>query len=323
MYTNKNQSSFKMLSRRLLRVKVMQLIYAHTQQGDLNYKSVENELFRSISKSLELYHFILLLPLALRRLALRRIENGKNKIRPSEKDLYPNTKFVNNKLLLELEKNQMLNDYVEETKLSWFGEDEDLLRSINTRFCGTDNYKEYMSTEESTFEEDSKFIIKFLNKDLPIFNFFFEGLENKSVYWNDEVEFAISIAIKTLKQFDGTNGADVKLMTLFKDSDDETFTKKLLRNTLDSSEETFELIKKYSKNWDAERIVNLDILLIQMAIAEMTTFKEIPIRVTLNEYIELSKYYSTEKSHIYINGMLEMIVRHLVEKNKISQAQLA
>ena len=311
-----------MLSRRLLRVKVMQMVYAHTQKGDLNYRSIENELFKSISKSLELYYLILLLPLALRRLALRRIENGKNKIRPTEKDLNPNTKFVNNRLVLELEKNKMLNDFVDETKISWFGDDEDILKGIFTRFCGTDNYKEYMASEEDSFEEDSKFIIKFLNKDLPIFNFFYEGLENQCVYWNDEVEFAISIAIKSLKLFDGTNGADVKLMTLFKDADDEKFTKTLLRQTLDSSEATFELIKKYSKNWDAERVVNLDILLIQMAVAEMISFKEIPIRVTLNEYIEISKYYSTEKSHVYINGMLEMIVRHLVEEKKISQAQL-
>ena len=132
----------------------------------------------------------------------------------------------------------------------------------------------------------------------------------------------LSIAIKTLKEFDGTNGASVALAPLYKDADDVEFTKMLLRRSIALREETVEMISKYSKNWDSDRVAMMDIILITMAVAEMTTMVNIPIKVTLNEYIEISKYYSTKKSHSYINGILEKIVRQLVGEGKISDAQL-
>lgn len=310
-----------MLSRRLLRVKVMQMVYAHTQQNDVNGDAVEKELFHSISKSHELYHYMLLLPLALKKLAAKQIENGRNKLRPSSSDLNPNTRFVNNRLLAQLEANEQLNSYVETTGISW-DNDEDLLKTIYKKMRESDAYTEYMDDKNDDFETDRRFILKLYNKILPTFDFLFDALETKCVYWNDEAEFVISIAIKTLKLFDGENGASLQLMPLFKDADDEDFTKTLLRKCLTSYQSTIDLIKAFSKNWDSDRVATLDITIIQMAISEMVSFREIPIRVTLNEYIEISKYYSTDKSHIFINGILEKIVRHLVEKGQISQAQL-
>jgi len=309
-----------MLSRRLLRVKVMQMIYANTQQDELEYSKIENELYRSITKAHELYHFILLLPVALRRHAAKRIENGKSKIRPSKEELNPNMRFVNNKLVQQLENNNVLSDFAAKNILSW-NDEEDLLKSVYARFCNNDLYKEYMSKREGSYEEDKTFIIRFLTKELPTFNFFFDGLEGTSIYWNDEVEFVISMVIKTIKSIEEGND-QFELIPLFKDAEDEDFVKKLLRKALASSADTYELIKSYSRNWDPDRVALMDVILIELAVAEMLSFKEIPIRVTLNEYIELSKYYSTDKSHIFINGILEKIVRHLVEKKQITPAQL-
>ena len=166
-----------MLSRRLLRVKVMQMIYANTQQGEKEYSKIENELYRSITKAHELYHFILLLPVALRRHAARRIENGKNKLRPSKDELNPNMRFVNNKLVHQLENNHMLSDFVARTGLSWSNE-EDLLKSVYARFCNNELYKAYMSERAGSYEDDKTFILRFLSKELPTFAFFFDGLEN-------------------------------------------------------------------------------------------------------------------------------------------------
>ncbi len=311
-----------MLSRRLLRVKVMQIVYAQTVATDtVDYKEAENELFESITEAHKLYHYFLLLPTELRRLAEKRIDAAKSKLRPSEKELNPNTKFVNNRLIRQIEENDMLCKYAEQNKLTWT-DDEDVLKSIFSRMCESDFYKNYMASKEDSFENDSRFVLKFMGKEMPQYDFIFDSLESKSVYWNDEAEFVISIALKTLKQFTADNGKTLELMPRLKDADDEKFVKVLLQKCLATSNNTIALIKKYSKNWDLDRVATLDITIICLAVAEMISFHEIPIRVTLNEYLELSKFYSTPKSHVYINGVLEKIVRQLVEEKQISLSQI-
>lgn len=299
----------------------MQMVYAHNQQNDTTYESIDKELQHSVSKSHELYHYMLLLPIAMKRLALKRIENGKNKIRPTAEEQNPNLRFVQNRFIEQLENNRMLNDYISATGLTW-DNDDDLLKIIFNNMCSTDMYNEYMSETETSFEADKQFVIRYFTKELPKIDLMYEALELKNIYWNDDVEFAISIAIKTFKLFDGQNGADVELLPLYKDSDDKEFVSTLLRKTLSTYKSTFTLIKKFSKNWDPERVAQMDVIIIVMAAAEMMSFREIPIRVTLNEYIEISKYYSTAKSNIYINGLLEKIVRQLVEDKLISPTQL-
>jgi len=300
----------------------MQMVYAHNQQSDRSYESIDKELQHSISKSHELYYYMLLLPIAMKRHALKRIENGKNKIRPTQEELNPNLKFVQNRFIQQLENNKMLNDFVEATGYAWEKEDDDLLKIIFNAMTTSDMYKEYMESTTSSFEEDHKFIVKFFTKELPKVELMYEALELKNIYWNDDVDFAISIAIKTFKLFDGTNGVDVELLPTYKDSDDREFVTTLLRKTLASYSSIFELITKFSRNWDPERVAQMDVIIIVMAASEMMSFKEIPIRVTLNEYIEISKYYSTNKSNVYINGILEKIVRQLVEEKKINASQL-
>ncbi|MCR5696017.1 MAG: transcription antitermination factor NusB [Marinilabiliaceae bacterium] len=311
-----------MLSRRLLRVKVMQVVYSHQQQTDNSYNGIEKELYHSIGKSHELYHLMLQLPMELRRMAEKRIEAGKSKINPTQEELNPNLRFVHNRLIFEIERNQQLAEYIEATKVTWT-DDSELIKIIFNKMIASEAYKEYMNAEEDSFENDAHFVIKFITKLLPEYEFFFDALELKSIYWNDEAEFAISIAAKTLKQFDGHNGHEVPLIGMFKDADDETFVKKLLRATVEDKFNTISLIQEFSKNWDANRVSTIDNIIIRMAIAEMTSFHELPIRITLNEYIEIAKYYSTNKSNNYINGILQKIVTKLVEEKHILPAQLA
>ena len=178
------------------------------------------------------------------------------------------------------------------------------------------------AAEEPTFETDKQLIVKYFTKELPKIEVMYDALELKNIYWNDDVEFAISIAIKTFKLFDGKNGSDVEILPIYKDDDDKNFVSTLLRKTLATYRSTYNLIKKFSRNWEPDRVAQMDIIIIVMAAAEMMSFHEIPIRVTLNEYIEISKYYSTAKSNIYINGLLEKIVRQLVEDKLISPSQL-
>ncbi len=310
-----------MLSRRLIRVKVLQVLYSLIQQGDLDLKEAETLLQHSIGKSQDLYHLILQLPSALRHLAAKRIEIGRTKMRPTAAELNPNTRFAKNRLILELEENEQLNKAIETSGNTW-SQDDTVIKTIFSKMTHCDAYNKYMNSDEDSFEADRNFVIKFMSKELPKMSFFFQALEFKNVFWNDEAEFMISMAIKTLKDFDGSNGATVELMPLYKDEDDAEFTKKVLRRSVMERENTIEMIKKYSKNWDADRVALLDVLLINMAIAEMTTMVNIPIKVTLNEYIEIAKFYSTDKSNSYINGLLEKIVRQLVEEKRISEAQL-
>lgn len=310
-----------MLSRRLIRVKVMQTLYSLIQQGNLDPAEAERLLQHSIGKSQDLYLLILQLPTALRHLAAKKIEIGRAKLRPTAAELNPNTRFATNKLILQIEENEQLNKIIETQNVTW-AQDETVVKTIFSKLMHSESYTRYMEAPENSFEADKAFVIRFLGKELPKMSFFFQALELKNVFWNDEAEFMISMAMKTIKEFDGQNGASVEIMPLYKDQDDVDFTKNILRRSIVERDNTLELIKKFSKNWDADRVALMDVILINMAIAEMTTMVNIPIKVTLNEYIEISKYYSTDKSNSYINGLLEKIVRQLVEEKKINEAQL-
>ncbi len=310
-----------MLSRRLIRVKVMQIIYAQLEQGNLDLVEAEKTLHHSIDKSQELYHLILQLPSALRHIAAKRIEIGRQKLRPTAADLNPNMRFVNNRLIQKLEENEQLNKCVEAEGNTWL-QDDTVIKTVFSKMTHTNIYEKYMRSNDDSFEADKNFVVKFLSKELPKMHFFFSALELKNLFWNDEAEFMISMAIKTIKEMTEENAETLPLIPLYKDEDDANFTKTLLRASIGEMDSTKEFIKKYSENWESDRVALLDVILIDMAIAEMTSMGNIPIKITLNEYIEIAKYYSTQKSNIFINGLLEKIVRQLVEEKRISEAQL-
>jgi N utilization substance protein B len=305
-----------MLSRRLLRVKVMQTVYSHFRGGGSTVQKTEKELFHSISKSHELYHLLLLLILDVRDLAEKRIENGLNKKRPTHEDLHPNRKFINNRVILQLKENKQLLSYMDATGLSWKN-NEQYVKDIYKLVVESEMYHQYMESDEESYETDRRFISKLFEKvigqHLPLYGLF----EEQSIFWNDEAEFVVSIVVKTLKEFDESKGEDQALQKEFKDKEDKEFVKTLFRKAVVNNQDYQDLIKKFSRNWDLERVAYLDIVLMQIAIAEVLEFPKIPVRVTLNEYIEIAKHYSTPKSGHFINGILDKIINHLKKEEQL------
>jgi N utilization substance protein B len=307
-----------MLSRRLLRVKVVQMAYAHYQKGEVSIQQTENELFHSIAKSHEMYHAFLLLLLELKNFAENRIELRKQKRRPSEEDLNPNLRFVDNAFLVQLSNNDSLLAYNTKHGTPWVNHPE-TIKSLFNIVSESDLYNEYMDSEAGDYEADKRFVAKLLEKVIAPFESLYSIFEEQSVYWNDEVEFVISMVVKTIKGFQEENGAKEALLPEFKDEEDRDFVQRLCRKTLVNHKDSMELIKRFTKNWDFDRVALLDVILMQVALAEIVEFKNIPVNVSLNEYIEIAKYYSTSKSGVFINGVLDKITEHLIAEKIINK----
>ncbi|MBN1598247.1 MAG: transcription antitermination protein NusB [Bacteroidales bacterium] len=297
----------------------MQALYAYFKhQGESSISKSEKELLFSIQKTYDLYHYLLLLMIDLCDYAIKRIELAKNKKIPTPEDINPNTKFINNKIIAQLKENLTLNKYLREKKLSWINYPE-LKKNIYNEIIENEQYKTYMSSPERSYKEDKEMVCNLYKYIMSCNEQIFINLEEQSIYWNDEVEFVIGSIIKTLKKFKESDGKNAKLMPLYKSKDDLTFSQKLLRNVILKHEEYLEYIEKFSKNWDVDRIAFMDILIMQMAIGEVLSFSSIPVKVTLNEYLEISKYYSTQRSNIFINGILDKVFTYLKNINKIKK----
>ncbi|MBN1116978.1 MAG: transcription antitermination factor NusB [Bacteroidales bacterium] len=306
-----------MISRRILRIKVMQAIYAyHTQDGKASINAVEKELFFSINKTYDLYHYLLVLIIDIANYAQKRIELAQNKKLPSEQDLNPNTRFIDNQAINLIRTNNQLLRYLEQNKLNWAIYPE-IVKGLYNSMVETEEYNSYISLEGESFQEDKSFIIKVYKNIIANFEQLYTVLEEQSIYWNDEVEFVIGIIIKTIKKLKPEDDENFSLLPLYKSEDDVEFTKKLFRSVILKRSEYNKLIEQFSKNWDFDRIAFMDILLLEMAITEAIEFPGIPLKVTFNEYIELSKFYSTKRSNVFINGILDKIFQHLKETKKI------
>jgi N utilization substance protein B len=307
-----------MISRRIIRTKVLQVLYAYYSSEDRSITNTEKELFFCIQKSYDLYHYLLLLILDVATYAESRIEIKRNKHQPTEEDLNPNTKFVNNLIIHQLRENRHLNAYLEHTKLSWVNHPE-LIKELFLFMSESDIYTSYMESKERTYQEDRKFIEKIFNKIILVSEDLYQVLEEQSIYWNDDVEFVVSMITKSIKRFSESAGSGQTLMPMFKDMEDRDFARDLLRKSIINHDELRELVKEHSKNWDVDRIAFMDVLIMQLAMTEFLYFPSIPTKVTMNEYIELSKFYSTEKSRNFINGILDKTLKDLKKSDKIKK----
>jgi N utilization substance protein B len=305
-----------MISRRILRIKILQLLYAYFQGADNAISKHEKELFFSIQKTYDLYHYLLLLIIDIADYAGSRIEIARQKRIPTREDLNPNTKFVENKVIRQLRINRQLNQYLNTNKLSWVNSPE-LVKKLHNRIRMTSYFKEYMEKTEVSYEEDKKLIIDIYTNEIVDVEGIYQTLEEQSIYWNDEVEFVISMIAKTLKEFNEDQNENAQLLPLFKNDDDKEFARDLFRKSVVHKEEYTKLVESYTENWDVERIAFLDMLILVMAITEAVAFSSIPTRVTINEYLEIAKFYSTEKSSVFINGLLDKIFKYLKDNNKI------
>lgn len=307
-----------MISRRIIRTKVLQVLYAYYSSERDSLGNTEKELFFCISKSYDLYHYLLALVIEIADYAEERIEIRRRKHQPTEEDLHPNTKFISNQLIQQLRENRQLNAYLDQKKLSWVNNPE-LVKELYLFLIESDFYKEYMLDNNRSFLDDRKFVDKIFTKIILVTEDLYDVLEEQSIYWNDDVEFVVSMISKTLKKFTPNSGSDQRLLPLFKDQDDREFAKDLLRKSIINHNELRALIKEHSKNWDLDRIAFMDILIMQLALSEFLYFPSIPTKVSLNEYIELSKFYSTEKSRNFINGILDKTLKDLKKSGKINK----
>lgn len=305
-----------MISRRLLRVKILQVLYAENSCQDQTINKTEKELFFSINKTYELYHLLLLLPLELVKAEEQRIDIARQKLRPTKHDLNPNTRFAENRLVAQIRKNWQLSKYVSDNKISWVNYPV-IFKNLYNIIREKDYFTEYMASTTSGYEEDKKLIIKILDEEVPRFIDLEGTLEEISIFWNDDVDFVLSMVIKTLNGFKETDGPEKKLMPLFKNEDDQDFVKRLFRKAILNNKEYNDLIKKHSQNWEFDRIAIMDILIMQMALSEITEFSSIPVKVSLNEYIDIAKDYSTHNSNTFINGILDNVVKDLKMQGKI------
>lgn len=295
-----------MLNRRQLRIKVLQALYAYYQSEEKDLAKVEKQLFFSLDKIYEMYLYLLLLIVEMQRLAIDKIETGKNKRLPSKEELNPNTKFVTNTHLRVLSNSKILAKKAEELGVSW-QDNPDVVKKLFKMLIETDEYKEYMASPERGFEHDKEYLLKLFKKYLINDEGIQDYFEEKSIFWNDDLDLMAGMVLKTIKLME-ENQNDVELLELWKDPEDEIpFAETLLRQTLVLGEENAKDIDECTKNWELERIAVIDIILMKMALAEARAFKSIPLKVTLNEYIELSKYYSTPKSNGFINGVLDQL----------------
>lgn len=310
-----------MLNRRHLRIKVLQELYAYFQSNEENYAKAEGELFNSIERIYDLYLYLLLTFDELRQVEKLRQEENKLKLRPSEEDKNPSTRFIDNKVINILRKNVSLRKASELNKVNWIGDEHhEMFKKIMVNIRNSETYFDYMKVEEVTFESDLEFIIQLFKAEIANSSLIYHFFEEKSIHWMDDIDFACSMVLKTLKSLQDGEEFSNRILSLYKDEDDEVhFVKILFRKTIVNNKENEELIDELTKNWELERIAKMDILLMKMAITELTEFPNIPKKVTLNEYIEISKFYSTPKSNVFINGVLDKAVAKLESENKIQK----
>ena len=292
------------------------MVYSYVLTKDeTTLKDALKQLSKSFDKSYELYNYLLLLIVELTDLQDRRLDDAKNKYLPTEEDLNPNTRFIDNRLVDMLRNNQMLKDFVAENKFTW--KDDDLfMKLLLDKILHSEVYEKYMADDDDSLAHDCELWKQLFKQVILPDDDFAQLLENKSVYWNDDLDIMGTFAIKTIRRFE--EGEAEPILPMYKDAEDEDFGKQLFMKSIAAKEENDQLIDSFvTDKWDVERVAFMDRIVMDVCITEVKEFLSIPTSVSLNEYIEIAKCYSTPKSGIFVNGILNAIVRHLKAKRII------
>jgi N utilization substance protein B len=304
-----------MLNRRFLRIKVMQALYAYFQHDNADPKQFEKELFRSLDKIYDLYLTLLALFADLHHVSLLVIEENRNKRLPEKEDLTPNMRFADNLLLKAISQNTELKRMLEKKKISWQG-DFDVVRKIFSHVRHSKPYKLYMQGQGNDLKGDKEFMIALVTDVLSHYETLLSYLEDKNIYWADDSFVAFNSLIRTFEDFNG----EFRLHPLLKDEqDDLEFMSELFTKTILYRQQFEELIDKHTRNWEIERIASMDMLLMEMALAEILHLPNIPVKASLNEYIDISKQYSTPNSKVFVNGVLDKVIAELRRENRIEK----
>ncbi len=309
-----------LVNRRYLRIKVFQGLYSFFRTPKADPVKVEREIFESINRLFNLYLYLLKLVLALHDAADEIIEQNRQKRLPTEEDLNPNMRFVNNRVFAKIAGNVMFQRIIERQKINWDNEHDDL-RRIYKALREDEKFEAYRNAEEDSLQAD-KDILEYIFKEyLAVNEVFHNTLEEADIYWQDDLPVAALTVIKTIQALPDADTTNSSILAdLYKEKDeDQKFVKELLSKTIQFSDEYGEHVADKADNWEVDRIAFLDMLLMKMALAELEHFPTIPIKVTLNEYIELAKMYSTPKSKVFINGVLDKLVAHFKRLERINK----
>ncbi len=304
-----------MINRRHIRVKVMQSVYAMQKSHSDDLVKEEKFLKHSIQKMYDLYVLNLQLLVEVQKLARKRIELSKKKILATKEELNPNTKFIDNKLLNTLNESVSLEGYVELNKLNYWELDDEYIKILLDELQKSDLYKKYMNTVEDSFNIDRAFVIDFFREIVAPNEKLADYFEDKMISWVDDIPFVNTWVLKSLNKLKANK--PFILGSLYKDNEDKIFVSDLFNKTMLNQHKYEEDIKEKTPNWEADRIADIDMIIIKMAITEFLHFPSIPSRVTINEYIELAKDYSTNKSGYFINGVLDKLAKDYLSANKM------
>lgn len=305
-----------MINRELIRQKVVQIAYAYTLMDNHNVDAAEKELLLSTSRAYDLYQYLLSLLLELHRMSVRTLEVRQNRSRRLGEQVQYSSKFVDNRFIAQLEANLQLASFRESQKWSWMDEEE-FVRALYNKIEGSELYATYMDKQDGGYTEDRdlwrqiyrQFICN--NEDLD------ELLEDKSLYWNDDKVIVDTFVLKTINRFTEQSTEEQALMPEFRSDNDREFAVRLLRTTLDNAEYYASLVGGTVRSWDMNRIALMDRVILHVGLAEIITFPDIPVSVSINEYVEMTKMYSAPKSAKYVNATLDRIAKQLMAEHKL------
>ena len=303
-----------MLTRRLIRVKVFKELFGKVASGSDSLMQAEKELIASCNKTVELYCFLLQLPQALKKVALARIEAGMSKFHPTPEEANPNRKFVENKFIEILENDTPFGAMCHKKGLVW-GDHDSFVKKLFAQVIASDYYKAYMENPERSLQEDMDLVKRIYEEELEDNDAIDDILEDMSLYWMDDLAYTINVILKNIPAIAKKGSVDVP--KAFLKEDDREYALKLLTKSMVNYDEYTELVSGMVSNWDLERLVATDLALIVMGITEAVTFESIPLKVTINEFVDISKYYSTPNSKVFVNGLLDRILQQMVKDGKI------
>ncbi|MBO5687532.1 MAG: transcription antitermination protein NusB [Alistipes sp.] len=307
-----------MISRRMLRIKVIKALYAHLKSDADSLMASEKTLVASIDKTYDLYFLMLSLIAELAHYAEQRQELARKKQLPTYEDLNPNRKFVENAVIRLIAQSDAVNDHLAARKLSWAKYPE-LIKTLYSQLEQSDYFKSYMAHAERSWKEDLALVTDFYVRELEECEMLEEVLDEMSILWNDDLGFSLILVTRTLSNMRPSH-TDVKVLPKFKSEEDLDFAMQLFEKAAIGYDDNLQQIERFTRNWDVERIAFMDNLIMATAVAELITFPSIPIKVTLDEYIEIAKFYSTAGSSTFINGVLDKAATSLQEEGKINKS---
>ena len=310
-----------MINRELIRLKLVQIAYSYYQSGSKNPAAAEKELLMSLSRAYALYNTMLLLMVELNRIVLRTLEMRQSRAkRLGQKDAL-STKFVDNRFMLQLESNKQLQEFRDNQRFDW-ADQEEFVRSLFNKIEESDFYKTYMDSGKDSYDEDRE-IWRLIYRHLICNNEELDAvLEEMDLYWNDDKVIVDTFVLQTINRFTADSTDEQPLMPEYRDTSDQEFALRLLQKAIANKDYYYDLIASTTRKWDINRVALMDRIILQLALAEIISFPGIPVSVSINEYVEIAKMYSTSKSGKYINATLDNIAKRLIEENKLIKNNL-